>query len=186
MKDELFINTILQKGSEAREKVKTEFTGISPEQLNWKPSPNAWSIGQCLEHLLISDSTYFMDLEKITRGNYQKSFWERYSPLTSTWGRFMKQRLQEQVGTKMKAPKKIQPSQSNINMSIMDRYHKNLDQFLGYISKCGDIDIDKTILTSPIASIVTYSLRDGLQFLIQHEHRHINQATRVKQHNGFP
>jgi len=28
--------------------------------------------------------------------------------------------------------------------------------------------------------------RDAFQFLIQHEHRHINQATRVKRNDNFP
>lgn len=35
MTDEVFINAILQKGKEAKEKVKSEFSGISSEQLNW-------------------------------------------------------------------------------------------------------------------------------------------------------
>jgi hypothetical protein len=47
-------------------------------------------------------------------------------------------------------------------------------------------DIDKTIITSPILSIVTYSLRDAFQFLVTHERRHINQAVRVKGNENFP
>ncbi|HYV55678.1 MAG TPA: hypothetical protein VE933_13915, partial [Chitinophagaceae bacterium] len=40
--------------------------------------------------------------------------------------------------------------------------------------------------TSPVIRMVTYILRDAFQFLIQHEHRHINQATRVKRNDNFP
>ena len=46
--------------------------------------------------------------------------------------------------------------------------------------------MDKTIITSPPVQFVTYSLRDAFQFLIQHEHRHINQAIRVKVNRSFP
>ena len=97
----------------------------------------------------------------------------------------MKHQMQEQVKRKLKAPKKIQPA-SKATLEIIEQYHKSIDQFLAYISNCSTIDIDKTIITSPLVSMVTYSLRDALQFLLTHEHRHINQAIRVKTNLDFP
>ena len=186
MIDEAFIQTILQRGKEAKEKVKVEFSDISLEQLNWKPSSEAWSIAQCLDHLIISHNCYFSDLKKITEGRYNMNFWEKYSPFSGICGRILKDQLQEQVKKKMIAPKKIRPSTSEMNIDLIERYHKNLDVFLEYISNCQHTDIDKTIITSPMIPIVTYRLRDALFFLIQHEHRHINQAIRVKANENFP
>jgi len=186
MTDEFFISTVLQKGNEAKEKVKSEFCNISLTQLNWKPSPVSWSIAQCLDHLIISDSSYFTDLKKITEGTYKMNFWEKYSPFSSICGRILKDRLQEQVKKKMKAPERIQPSTSEFKIEIIKRYLMNLDSFLIYISNCGNVDLDDTIITSPTIKIVTYSLRDALAFLVQHEHRHINQAIRVKMSGLFP
>ena len=186
MHDALFIKAVLQKGEEAKKKAQLEFSGISLQQLNWKPSPESWSIGQCLNHLVVSDAAYFSDLRKIIDGSYRMNFWAKYSPLSKVFGRLMKGQLKEQVRIKMKAPKKFHPAASGLDMDIFDRYDKNLDDFLVLISKCGDVDIDKTIITSPVASFVTYSLRDALQFLMQHEHRHINQAIRVKMNKEFP
>ena len=186
MKDEVFIDAILQRGKEAKEKVQHEFTSLSSEQLNWKPSEESWSIAQCLEHLIMANNAYFTDLRNITGGTYKMSFWEMYSPFTRILGHVMKDRLQEQVKKKMKAPKKIRPAKSEIRINIIDRYYKNLDVFLGYISNCKDVDIDKTIITSPIISLITYNLRDSFTFLIQHEHRHINQGIRVKTNERFP
>lgn len=112
-------------------------------------------------------------------------FWEKYSPFTKILGNIMKDQLQEQVKRKMKAPKKIQPA-SKATLEIIEQYHRSIDQFLAYISKCDTIDIDKTIITSPLVSMITYSLRDALKFLVTHEHRHINQAIRVKRNSDFP
>ena len=186
MKDEAFIRSILDKGKEAKEKTRLEFSNISLEQLNWKPSAESWSIAQCLEHLIIADNSYFPDLKKVTEGTYKMSFWQKYSPFTGICGRLMKNRLQEQVKRKMIAPKKIRPASSEIKIDIIESYHKNLETFLGHISNCKNVDIDKTIITSPFIRIVTYSLRDALYFLIRHEHRHINQAIRVKANENFP
>jgi DinB superfamily len=181
--DEAFIEEILQKGKEAKEKVKKEFSAITFEQLNWKPSVETWSIRQCLEHLMISHDSYFPELEKITTGNYRMNFWEKHSPFTGMFGRMFKEQLTEQVKRKMKAPKKIQPQKSNKSLDLIQDYYKNLDIFLGYISNCSKVDIDKTIITSPLLGIITYS---ALFFLVQHEHRHVNQAIRVKNTEAFP
>ena len=114
------------------------------------------------------------------------NFWERHSPFSTICGRILKDQLQEKVKRKLKAPKKFQPSQSDLKMEVIERYYQNLAGFLALISNCQNVDIDKTILTSPAIRIVTYSLRDALYFLIQHEHRHINQAIRVKKNEDFP
>ena len=185
MKDEDFIKGLLQKGREAKEKVSSEFLNISAAQLNWQPSPVSWSIAQCLDHLIVSHSVYFSALKKITESNFKMNFWESYSPFTKIWGNIMKDQMQEQVKRKMKAPRKIQPA-SKANLEVIEKYHISIAQFLAYISNCRNIDIDKTIITSPLVSIVTYSLRDALHFLITHEHRHINQAIRVKRNVDFP
>jgi len=186
MKDEVFIKAILQKGQEAKDKVTLSFSSISLRQLNWKPSPESWSIAQCLDHLIVADSSYFPALKKITEGTYKMNNWERNSPFTSLCGRIMKSRLKEQANKKMTAPKVFQPDASEIKTDIIERYHKNLDGFMLYIANCQEIDIDKTIITSPAIKIVTYNLRDAFSFLIQHEHRHINQAIRVKSNENFP
>ena len=94
-------------------------------------------------------------------------------------------RLQEQVKKKMKAPKVLLPSVS-IDTGILERFHKHLDSFLNYVAGCDKVNVDKIIITSPAIKIVTYSLRDAITFLIQHEHRHINQAIRVKMNEAFP
>jgi hypothetical protein len=186
MIDPAFIDEIIQKGSEAKEKASQNFRSMSFDQLNWKSSPANWSIAQCLDHLIVSHNAYFRDLEKIVSGKYQISFWEKFSPFTNICGRIMKDQLQETVKRKMKAPAEIRPSASEINMDIVKRYFNNLDKFLEYISNCRDIDIDKIVINSPLIAIVTYTLRDAFQFLLQHEHRHINQAIRVKTNEKFP
>ncbi|MDP4261159.1 MAG: hypothetical protein Q8941_01395 [Bacteroidota bacterium] len=68
----------------------------------------------------------------------------------------------------------------------MERFYKHPDILLEYSTACRAINLDKTPITYPVSKIVTYSLRNAITILIQHEHRHINQAIRVKQHKDFP
>ena len=181
-----FINSVLEKGKQAEEKVRSSFSNLTAEQLNWKPAPEKWSIGECLHHLIRTDRGYFPILEKITSNNYKMSFWQRASPFSKMWGGMFKKYLQENVTRKLKAPGKSQPSKSEIRTDIIDKYNQNLSKLLNYVDRCRNVELEKTIITSPMLSIVTYNLHDVITFLIQHEHRHINQAMRVKESEGFP
>jgi DinB superfamily len=185
LKDPLFIEKMLLKGKEAGEKVKIEFTNLSLEQLNWKPSPESWGIGQCLDHLIVSDCSYFAALKKIASGKYKMTFWEKWNPFSILFGRILVNQLKEKVKKKLKAPKVLTPSASS-DAGITDRFHTHLDTLLEYITACKTVNVDKTHITSPIFSFVTYSLRNAITILIQHEHRHINQAIKVKQDAAFP
>jgi hypothetical protein len=186
MKDPEFIKNMVIKGKEADGKVKTEFINLSLQQLNWKPAPDSWSIGQCLDHLIISDCSYFPIFKKIPDSKHQMTTWERWSPFSALFGKILVSQLKENVKRKVNAPKIFVPSASNIDAGIIERFHKHLDSLLEYIAAFRDVDLDKTYITSPISKLVTYSLRNAVTLLVQHEHRHINQAIRVKAKEEFP
>jgi len=175
-----FIQQKLIKGKDAKEKVAQEFSSLTAQQLNWKSSSGSWSIGQCLDHIIIANSLYFSTLKKITDGNYVASFWEKHSPFTNFFGRFFINHLQEDVTSKMKTTKVFLPSMSDIGLEVIERFYQRHDTFMGFVSKCAQLNLEEIVITSPEFRFVTYNLRDVIQFLVQHEHRHINQAIRVK------
>lgn len=186
MKDALFIQKMLQRGKEADDKVRSLFADLSLNQLNWKPAPENWSIGECLDHLIIADCLYFPALKKIAESKFDMTAWEKWSPFSLLFGRILVSQLQENVKKKLKSPKIFVPSASQIDTGILDRFHKHLDTLLEYIAACKEINPDTTYITSPVSKFVTYSLRNAFTILIEHEHRHINQAVRVKAAKGFP
>jgi hypothetical protein len=180
MKDKRLIDELVDKGEQARQKVIKHFTGITAEQLNWKMDPVSWSIGQCLDHLIVSDCAYFPALKKITAGNSTMSLWQKYSPLSGMFGKVLVSQVTEIPKKNMNAPKVFNPSASAIDMGVFDRFYKHLDTLIEYISLSSNIDLDKIKITSPVSQVITYSLRNAYLILMQHEHRHINQAIRVK------
>jgi hypothetical protein len=46
--------------------------------------------------------------------------------------------------------------------------------------------LEKIIVTSPVASVITYSLMDAYTIMALHNRRHFNQAKRVMETGGFP
>jgi len=49
-----------------------------------------------------------------------------------------------------------------------------------------DLDAEKIIISSPVTNLVTYSLMDAYRIIITHEKRHLLQAKRVSEADGFP
>ena len=49
------LSTVLAEGRLVADETRRAFGQLSAEQVNWKPSEAEWSIGQCLDHLIISN-----------------------------------------------------------------------------------------------------------------------------------
>lgn len=186
MKDPAFIQEMIARGTAAGERVQNEFGDLSYEQLNWKPDTDRWSIGQCLDHLIVSDCLYFPDFKKIVAGKYRMNFWERWSPLTGLFGKMMVSQVGEKPKRKMKAPRILVPTESNIDAGILERFQKHLDSLVEFIIDCRNVDLDRTHISSPVTGFITYSLRNAFLLLMQHEYRHISQGVKVKGLKGFP
>jgi hypothetical protein len=166
---------------------RTNFGKLSPQQLNWKPAPKSWSLAQCFDHLITTHSLYFPLFERLASGKIQMSFWERTSPLSGFFGRFLIKNLDPNNLKKMKTTAKAFPSESEIAGDIIDRFCEHQDQLIGHLQNLpADLDAAKTIITSPLLGIVTYSLADTFTILDVHCRRHFDQALRVTQMDEFP
>lgn len=186
MKDPGFIQELISRCMEAKDRVQKNLGELTPAQLNWKPSEEAWSIGQCLEHLVISDTTYFHDFKKIAEHTYEMSRWQKGSPLSNFFGRMLLSQVGERPRKKFQAPRIFRPPERTVDPGIFDRYSKHIDTLVEYMALCREMDLDKILLRSPVSAVVTYSLRHAFQLLVQHLQRHILQAEAVRANKEFP
>ena len=166
---------------------KATFGSLSVKQLNWKPAPKEWSIAQCFDHLITTHSLYFPLFEKLANGNVKQTAFESYSPLSGFFGSYLIKSLRPENVKKMKTTSKAQPSASEIDGDIIERYAQHQGQMIEAIRNVPtNIDPKRTIVTSPLLGIVTYSLDDCYTILAVHGPRHFNQAKRVMENEGFP
>ena len=177
------ITDLAQVAADARD----AFGSSTPEQLNWKPGEKSWSVAQCIDHLITTHSLYFPLFERLAAGAERQTFWERYSPFSGFFGRFLIKGLDPKNLKKMKTTGKAQPSASEIGGDIIDRFCKHQEQIIDAINKLpGNLDATKQIITSPLLGAITYSLADALTFVPMHCRRHFDQAKRAMETNGFP
>jgi hypothetical protein len=166
------------------EDVMQSFGGLSRDQLNWKPAPDSWSVGQCLDHLIKSNEEFYPELDKLAAGARKNTFWQNWSPLSGIAGRFLVSSLKKD-GQKVKTNAKMTPP-SDIPADIVDRFLEHQSAFAGKIRATSEREWRKVVLTSPFIKIMTYRMDIGLEALIEHEKRHVRQAKRVMETEGFP
>ena len=164
---------------------QSKFGSLSPEQINWRPSAEGWSVGQCFEHLIKSNKLFYDELDKIAGGNRKNSFWESWSPLTGFGGRLLIKSLKSDE-RKFKAPTKAIVPPSDIDADIIEQFAGHQAEVIEKIQRTENADWRKTVITSPFMKLMTYSFADGVQVVLEHEKRHLRQAERVLQADGFP
>jgi hypothetical protein len=162
------------------------FGGLDERQVNWKPSAESWSVGQCFDHLVKTNASFFAALERIARGERKESLLERWSPLSGFFGRLLLRSLEPGSGRKFKAPTKLRPESSDVDAGIVNAFAEQQARLTELMRATARLDLRKTVVTSPVASFVTYNLLDAYRIVVTHERRHFEQARRVTEADGFP
>jgi hypothetical protein len=179
------LNKLITEMEEISTDAQKAFGGFSAAQINWKPSAESWSVGQCFEHLIKTNELFYGELEKIARGERQNSFWENWSPLTGFGGKLLINSLKKDE-RKFKAPTpKIVPP-SDIDENIIEKFAAHQAELIEKIKGCETADWRKTVITSPFVKLMTYRLSDGFTVVVEHEKRHYRQAERVANLENFP
>ena len=164
---------------------KSTFGGLTPTQLNWKPSAERWSVAQCFDHLLTTNKGYFPPIEGVIAG-IKPTFWQRIPVLPGLAGKLLIKSLDPKSTRKIKAPGKFQPAQSDISASVIDDFVDQQTRIVDKMKSTEHLDLENIIITSPVAAAITYSLMDAYRVIVVHEARHFQQARRVTEEAAFP
>ncbi len=177
--------TVIAAAKDVASEAKNVFGNLSVAQLNWKPSSDRWSVAQCFDHLITSNAAYFPVVEGVLAGK-KRTFWERMPVLPGLAGKMLIKALDPESTRKVKAPKKFQPAQSDIRASVIDDFVSQQGQIVEKMKATEQLDLERIIITSPVASAITYSLMDAYRIIVVHEQRHFQQAKRVMEESAFP
>ena len=152
--------------------------GLSVEQLNWKPRPESWSVGQCLEHLCISGELYVPPISKALN-NRRHSQVERITPgWFGAW--FIRTYIAPSpVTRKAPAPRKIRPVLTVVEPSVLDRFLAANREVRALIERAQPYDVNRIRFVNPFVPIIRFTVGTGFEIIAKHEDRHLLQAERV-------
>ena len=179
--------TLMSEARAAAEFAERRFSPLAATQLNWRPQPDAWSVAQCLDHLIVANTTYRDSIvAPLREGRYQPNFWARLPGLPRVFGPLLIRALRPDSKRRLKAPASFAPSASEIDPKIVRRFIDHQFELVDWMESCRDKTPERTIVSSPALAPITYSLLDAFRIIVVHQHRHLAQARRVTEAAGFP
>ena len=159
-------------------------TSLRLSQLNWKPAPGVWSVGQCLEHLAVSNEIYGRAIanglslappgsaDEIKPGWFARYFIREYIAPT-------------EQRTRHKAPPKIRPV-PDVDARILQRFLDTNTRTRALVERAKHVDVNRVRFRNPFVGWIRFTVGTGLEILSKHEQRHLLQAERVRNSPGFP
>lgn len=158
--------------------------GLTVDQLNWKPAPDSWSVGQCLSHLVLANEVYLPPIaaaldaagEELRRPvQYIDRGW------FSRW--FMRNYIEPQrelvKPRRVPAPKKIVPG-ARVELLVLDSFLAGNRAVRELVVRAGAFDVNRIRFVNPFVSWIRFTVGTGLEIVGRHQVRHLMQGERVR------
>jgi hypothetical protein len=157
---------------------------LTPRQLNWTPSPGVWSVGQCLEHLYVTNEVYLGPMLTSLEG-HQPAVVEDITPgWLGRW--FVRNYIEPSSKTRRaRAPRKIRPG-AQIDPSILDRFISSNHRARDLVHRARNYDVNRIRFRNPFISVIRFTVGTGLEIVSKHQRRHLLQAERIRASSEFP
>jgi DinB superfamily len=168
------------------EDAQRTFGKLSAEQINWKSNVKNWSIGQCFEHLIITNQLYFPAIQNVIDGKHRNNFYSEIPFSTNLIGALMKNALKPEQARKMKTFKIFEPSASNVSATIIEDFVDNNRKLVAMFEAVKGLEMNKIKIPEPLNVALNLRLNDAFEILVLHEKRHFNQAKRALETAAFP
>lgn len=168
----------LSQLKDSKKHLQKAIKGLSTAQLNFKASPESWSVAECTEHIAISESLIYGMFEEVLKQTPDPS---RRSEVKVSDEQLLK--MITDRSTKVKTQEAFKPtgkfgSHENTVKEFVDKRDNHID----YIKKT-DADLRNRYQQLPFGTIDGYQM---ILFLTGHTERHIAQIEEVKANPNFP
>jgi hypothetical protein len=158
--------------------------GLTEEQLNWQPELGSWSVGQCLEHLCITNEAYLTPISAALKETPDAPV----EQITPGWfGRwFIRNFVEPSPNCKrVSAPPKIRPA-ARVDLAVLNRFLSSNESCRELIVRTRGKDINRIRFWNPFVPGIRFTAGTGLEIIAGHERRHLLQAERVRKLVNFP
>ena len=156
---------------------------LTPAQLAWTPPGGGWSVGQVLEHLVVSNALYLQLCEALVQRGTPAAPGTTWKP--TLIGALLARSVSTEAKTRLPAPKVFRPGPAARD-GVLAAFVAMQERLAVLMERAAPLDWRRLKGPSPVTSLVRVNLGDAFQVLVNHSNRHLNQARRVVASSGFP
>lgn len=152
----------------------TRFHELPEDTLNWKMTPEKWSILECIEHLNRYGHFYIPEIgQRIENSKHPPS-----ANFSSGWlGNYFANSMLPGK-SKMKTFQSMDPANSSLEKQVIEQFISQQHQLLELLNQSRNTDLSRVRTSISISKWLTLKLGDTFRVVIYHNQRHIVQAQR--------
>jgi DinB family protein len=164
--------------------------GLSHAQFNYRPTPDRWSIAECLVHLNTAAKACFPAIDRAIAAAQARG-WTSAGPFRYGWlANWLVRTFEPPVRRRFRTAKIFRPAPPPAAgyraSDVLAEYVAVRDELLERVRRANGIDLRRAVVVSPANRLLRMSLGAYLAFLAAHDRRHLWQAQRVRDAAGFP
>lgn len=206
------LRQLLDELDDARAEAREIAGGLTDRQLWWRPGPDRWSVGECLDHLVRTGEAYLPGIDRglaraeeealTSRGPYSRGF----------LGRWLVRGMEPPPRLSVPAPELFLPRRGSDAApppgggdpapggggrdggdpgpdgaaEPLPRFLALQDRLEQRVERAAGLDLEAVRVPSPVLSFLSINLYAALAYLTAHQRRHLWQAETVTEADGWP
>lgn len=156
------------------------FESLSPQQLNARPRPTSWSIGQIITHVIQVNETYYPIFNQLQAGTYRPPFHGRFGGVVRLFGNLILNSVEPSRKKKSKTLPLWEPATVPVANDLILQFSAHQETLLTHLKRCEPFANEGAVIHSPASKAIVYRLDKAIEIILTHERRHLNQALEVK------
>jgi hypothetical protein len=173
------LQSVLNELNRTDEEARQLVSGLSEAQLNWRSSPTAWSVAQCLDHLGQINSAYIPALQAAVRHADRNSV-GTYEPIQPGWfGRWFINAMEPPPRRKFKSPAKGKPGLQKSGDEVLSVFIASHNELRSVIYEAREVNLNRIRFKNPFVSLLRFTVGTGILIIGAHDRRHLWQARQV-------
>jgi hypothetical protein len=175
LNSDALINELLLITERASDQVR-KFKQLKDDQLNFRNSPDEWSVLECIEHLNLYGDFYLPEIERqviVSKGG-RKSGTFKSGIIGNYFANLMK--VKDGKVKKLKSPKDKNPVNRDLTITSLERFLKQQELLKSLLQQAKTVDLTRTKVPISLTKFIKLRLGDTFRFFVYHIERHICQA----------
>jgi hypothetical protein len=156
-------------------------TALTEAQFHAPPRTGGWSVGYCLEHLVLSGQAFLPRWDLALQEAGRNGSPAQESIQYAWWQRKILQLAENPTRLKARTVPSLMPYSRRPIEETVNRFLRMHQELVRRLTGSRGLDVCRTKVQSPFVSWIWYELGFSFDLALAHERRHLCQAWQVRQ-----
>lgn len=178
------IQDLLKLIDETQATLMSRVSGMTDEQWNFKPGPTRWSVGECVEHIALSERGILQMVQQAIAGPADPEWATKSAGKLAIVKQAVPNRGPQGQGG-VQAPEPLQPVNKWNRQQGIEEFYAAHGHLRAYIETM-DRHIKDRGMPHPVPALGWMNAHDWLNLILYHTVRHTKQLIEVQEDPNYP